>query len=520
MNKSLESLSKELGVPFIEKIENKDLKAEILSKLPLSFMRKYKFVPIKMEGDVISLATHSSFDLNIFDDIGRTLGLKVDLVLAELGEIERAIENYVSASQTTHKETIDEINEPDLEMVTKEEDKTEDLLDLAAKPPVIRLVNMIIFEAVKKRATDIHVQPYEDSLRVRYRVDGMLYEVHNLPKHRQAAIISRIKVMSKLDIAEQRLPQDGRTTIKIGRRAVDIRVSCVPTSFGERIVLRLLDKGVSFLKLNQIGFSPFVLDQIERLINLPNGIILVTGPTGSGKTTTLYAVLSEIDTSRKNIITIEDPIEYHLSGVSQIQVKPKIDLTFASGLRSVLRQDPDVIMVGEIRDKETATIAIQSALTGHLVFSTLHTNDACGAVTRLMDLGIEPYLISSSIIGVLAQRLIRLTCPHCAESYIPDAKFLKSQSFNLTNLPTVLYKGKGCEECLNTGFKGRNGIFELFILNEEIKQMILARGSKGDINLKAREAGMGTLFQDGLDKVLKGVTTIEEIVRVTHYDSA
>jgi len=515
---NLEVLGKELELPFIAKIGKIEVEPEIFSKIPVVFMKKYKFIPIKKENGTLTLATSSPLDLNIFDDIKRISGFNIELVLAKLEEVEYALENYLSSQHTPPKEMIEEINKPDLEVLVKEEEKPEDLLDLAAKPLIIKLVNTVIFEAIKKRATDIHIQPYEDSLRIRYRIDGILYDAYNLPLHRHPAIISRIKVMSKLDIAEHRLPQDGRTTIKIGRKSVDIRVSCVPASFGERVVLRLLDKSASLLKLSQIGFSTSLLDQITRLIDLPHGMILVTGPTGSGKTTTLYGALSQINTSQKNIITIEDPIEYHLAGISQIQVKPKIDLTFASGLRSVLRQDPDIIMVGEIRDKETATIAIQSALTGHLVFSTLHTNDSSGAVTRLMDLGVETYLISSSVVAVLAQRLIRLICPHCRRPYVPDEKFLITAGLNLNNLPKTFYKGTGCDFCFNTGYKGRMGIFELLILDEEIRQMISAGDRGGEIRKKAEEAGMLTLFQDGLNKVREGITTIEEIIRVTRYE--
>ena len=518
MNTDLKSLSNELNIPFRDKIKEVKRDSEIFLKIPLPFMKRYKFVPIEMKDNTLTLATAFPWEVNVFDELSQTLGIKIKLVFSPVEEIDRAIEEYLSTQHSTPKEMVEELKESELEIVSSEEEKTDDLLDLANKPPIIKLVNMIIVEAIKKRATDIHIQPFENSLKIRYRVDGILYEFFTLPQQHQSAIISRLKVMSKLDVAEHRLPQDGRTTIKIGNRLVDIRVSCIPTQWGERIVLRLLDKSSSFLNLSELGLSPSLLARTKRLINLPNGMLLVTGPTGSGKTTTLYAILNEINTPQKNIITIEDPIEYSVPGVSQIQVKPKINLTFASGLRSVLRQDPDIIMVGEIRDKETATIAIQAALTGHLVFSTLHTNDSPGAVTRLLDLGVEPYLISSSLMAVFAQRLVRLSCRHCLKPYTPQEEFLTLLKEKGNKLPPTLYKGYGCELCLNTGYRGRTGIFELLIISEEIREMVLARRRKGEIAQKAQDEGMVSLFQDGLNKVKQGITTLEEVVRVTYYE--
>ncbi|MDY6845411.1 MAG: type II secretion system ATPase GspE, partial [Thermodesulfobacteriota bacterium] len=389
-------------------------------------------------------------------------------------------------------------------------------LDATSEAPVIRLVNMVLSQAVKSRASDIHIEPYQKELNVRYRIDGVLYNILKPPRRYQSAIISRIKVMAKMNIAEKRLPQDGRIEIKIGDKAIDIRVSTVPTTFGERVVMRLLDKTSVLLNLDDIGLSIDVLKIINSLILGSHGIILVTGPTGSGKTTTLYAALSKINSPDKNIITIEDPVEYQLNGIGQIQVNTKIDLTFANGLRSIVRQDPDVILVGEIRDTETAEIAVHAALTGHLVFSTLHTNDAAGAITRLIDMGIEPFLVSSSVTAILAQRLVRVICKHCREPYFPVAKSFKEIGIDPKKLNgKPVYRGKGCSECFYTGYKGRTGIFEVLIIDNTIRSAILKTSDSDTIKKKGTKAGMLTLRQDGAGKVIEGITTIEEILRVT-----
>jgi len=399
-------------------------------------------------------------------------------------------------------------------------DQAEDLLDIASKAPVIKLVNLIIFEAVKARASDIHIEPYEKELRVRYRIDGVLYESISPPKQYQAAITSRVKIMANLNIAEKRLPQDGRIKIKITDREIDIRVSVIPVTFGERIVLRLLDRSSQLFTLSDLGFMPEKLSAFNRLIKLSHGIILVTGPTGSGKTTTLYAALHEINSAAKNIITIEDPVEYQLPNMGQIQVNPKINLTFANGLRSILRQDPDIVLVGEMRDHETAEIAIQASLTGHLVFSTLHTNDSAGAVTRLIDMGIEPYLVASSVVGIMAQRLVRRVCPHCRESYRPSEEVLKEIGLSGSDiLEEKLYQGKGCEKCFHSGYLGRSAIFEILIIDDDIRRMILEKRDSGMIKKTALKKGMHTLRMDGAQKVVTGDTTIEEVVRVTQEEN-
>jgi general secretion pathway protein E len=374
----------------------------------------------------------------------------------------------------------------------------------------------MLSQAVKARASDIHIEPYQNQLKIRYRIDGILYDKLTPPKHIQSTLISRVKIMAKLNIAEKRLPQDGRIDIRIADKNVDIRVSTIPTSFGERVVLRLLDKSSVLLKLSDLGMVEDKLQAFDRLIRTPHGIILVTGPTGSGKTTTLYAALSTINSPEINIITVEDPVEYQMDGIAQIQVNPKIDLTFAKGLRSIVRQDPDVILVGEIRDVETAEIAIQSALTGHLVFSTLHTNDSASAVTRLIDMGVEQFLVTSSVIAILAQRLVRVICNECKEAYTPDNESLLSVGISPASLDgKPIYRGKGCPACLQTGYKGRKGIFEFMLLDDAVKNVILKTSDANAIKRTAVERGMMTIRQDGAQKVIDGITTIEEVFRVT-----
>jgi general secretion pathway protein E len=381
---------------------------------------------------------------------------------------------------------------------------------------------MVLFQALKMRASDVHLQPYEDRLQIRYRIDGLLYDMETVPKKVQDAVVSRVKVMGKMDIAERRIPQDGRATIKIGEAEVDVRISSVPTNHGERIVMRLLDKTTNVYKLDEIGLSPEHLTVMRKVIHMAHGIIFITGPTGSGKTTTLYAILGEVNAAEKNVITIEDPIEYHLAGVSQIQVANKKGLTFAAGLRSLLRQDPDVMMVGEVRDEETARIAIQAALTGHLVFSTLHTNDSAGAVSRMLDIGVEPYLVASSLIAVVAQRLVRVICKECRISHDPtpeDLQIMRDVKLSLTDLPEgKLHKGRGCDNCFNTGYVGRTAIYEVMTIGEKVRELCVQRASASVIKRAALEEGLVTLRGDGLRKVRLGQTTLQEVLRVTQMD--
>ena len=450
------------------------------------------------------------------DDLARTLGAAdFKLVLATQESILSAINLQYDLQRDSAQQLVQDMEENGSAILT-EIDETADLLDDTSEAPIIKLVNHIISQSIKARASDIHIEPYQNSFTVRYRVDGILYDLLTPPKWIQPALISRIKVMSKMNIAEKRLPQDGRFDVKIGDQNIDLRVSTIPTAFGERVVMRLLNKSGSLLELKDVGLTPQRLKLAKRLVTNPNGIILVTGPTGSGKTTTLYAILSSINKPDINIITIEDPVEYQIKGISQIQVSPKIGLSFARGLRSIVRQDPDVILVGEIRDQETADIAVQSALTGHLVFSTLHTNDSASAITRLVDMGVEPFLISSSVLAVMAQRLVRELCDYCKKPYRPNEVYLNSIGLSPEQFGKgQLYKAVGCEKCFHTGYRGRLGIFEIMVMNEELKTLILQTFDSNRIKAVAQKNKMVTLRQDGIIKVLGGKTTLEEVLRVT-----
>ena len=457
-------------------------------------------------------------NLQPLDDLAVFLGAPIEPVLSSEREIMAAINRFFDRETGSTEQVMQDLEGEDLGAIANEIEETDDLLDLASEAPVIRLVNSILTQAVRARASDIHIEPYERELKVRYRIDGLLYNTLTPPRRLQAAISSRIKVMANLNIAERRLPQDGRIRIRVGEKDVDIRVSVVPIAYGERIVLRILDKTSVLLGLEEIGMAEAAYSRYSRLIKRSNGIILVTGPTGSGKTTTLYGTLNKINAPELNIITIEDPIEYQLNGIGQIQVNPRIDLTFANGLRSILRQDPDIIMVGEIRDRETAEIAIQASLTGHLVFSTLHTNDAAGAVTRLLDMGVEAFLVSSSVIAIIAQRLVRIICRECRETYRPDLSLVKELGLDRlseTGFDGFFYRGKGCTACLQTGYRGRSGIYELLVIDDDIRGLIVSGADSNVIRRKAIEQGMTTLFRDGVDKIVKGVTTVDEVLRVT-----
>jgi general secretion pathway protein E len=458
--------------------------------------------------------------LGAIDDVRLLLRHPVKVVVAPGATIVDAINRVYDMASGSASDLMDNLDEERLDLVATELEEPRDLLDADDEAPIIRLVNSLLFQAVKDRASDIHIEPFERDLTVRFRIDGILYDIISPPKRFQPVIISRVKIMSGLNIAEKRLPQDGRIRIRLAGKDVDIRVSTVPTAYGERVVMRLLDRSATLLHLEELGLIGHKQEVVSHLIKQPHGIILVTGPTGSGKTTTLYAALSKINTTDKNIITIEDPIEYQLHGVGQIQVNPKIDLTFASGLRSILRQDPDVIMVGEIRDVETATIAIQAALTGHLVFSTLHTNDSCGAVTRLLDMGIEPFLVSSSVMAVMAQRLVRRVCPSCREAYAPTLEEIRQLGLSADRFEghTVFRTGAGCQECKRTGYRGRTGIHELLVVDDDIRALVMKNADAASIRRAATAKGMSTLREDGADKLLAGVTTVDEILRVTQED--
>ncbi|OEU65626.1 MAG: type II secretion system protein GspE [Desulfobacterales bacterium PC51MH44] len=514
----LEALSIQYDIPFRPELPLDNFKADFTQHVPIQFLKKYTMVPLERSnhapGCIIAINNPASFQP--LDDLIRILGLEdFKVVLSTKNAILSAINLSYDLSQDSAEQLVQDMEENGATIISEIEDRA-DLLDDTSNAPIIKLVNHIISQSVKARSSDIHIEPYQDSFKVRYRVDGILYDLLTPPKWIQPALISRIKIMAKMNIAEKRLPQDGRLDVKIGNQEIDVRVSTIPTLFGERVVMRLLNKSGSLLRLSDIGLEPERLDLLKNLVESPNGIILITGPTGSGKTTTLYAILSFINKPEINIITIEDPVEYQIKGISQIQVNPRIDLTFARGLRSIVRQDPDVILIGEVRDKETAKIAVQSALTGHLVFSTLHTNDSASAITRLVDIGIEPFLISSSVIAVVAQRLVRILCCDCKEPYIPDDMALKSAGITSDQIKnTRIYRARGCEKCFNTGYRGRIGIFEIMVLDNNLKRLILKTYDSNLIKKEALNLNMITLRQDGIQKVLKGISTIEEVLRVT-----
>lgn len=505
-------LSEKSGLPRIE-LSSYLIDPKIVELIPEVLARKYQLIPVLKIGNRLTCAMVDPWNVFALDELRMKTDLTIEPAVATETEIKKALEQYYGAKGTI-EELIKTIDEKRLGIKAGEEIGLKKLEGIIAEPVVIKLVNLTIMKAVQEGSSDIHIEPEEEALKMRFRVDGMLHEVSSPPKYLQSAIISRIKIMANLDIAERRKPQDGRFTIKMAGRDIDVRVSCMPTMYGENVVLRLLDAAAAFLSLRDLGFSKEVLEKYGKLISRPHGIILVSGPTGSGKTTTLYASLDKINTVEKNIITIEDPVEYKLAGVRQIQVNPKVDLTFANGLRSILRQDPNIIMVGEMRDLATAEIAIQAALTGHLVFSTLHTNDAPTAVTRLIDMGVEPFLVSSSLIGVLAQRLIRTICPDCKEKHSPTAEELKDIGLSLEE-KTDFYQGKGCPKCMNTGYKGRIGIFELMLLDDSMRNLVIGKVPAEKIRKKAIASGMTTLKEEGIEKIKKGITTVEEVLRVT-----
>ena len=486
-----------------------------VKRVPISFARSKKVLGLAPKGGAMFVAMADPEDRQTHDVLRRWLGGAFDVVVADAKQLGAVINQAYGQQQGAAQEFVETLDRSDVfEQVVKFEGR-EDLLNVADRAPVIKLVHLILFEAVQQEASDVHVQPYEDRLVVRMRIDGVLFDVFDLPVSVQEEVVSRVKVMGRMNIAEKRLPQDGRATVQVGDRVIDLRISTVPASHGERLVIRLLDKSARLYTLGELGMNEQTLKRFEQLIRVDHGLILVTGPTGSGKTTTLYASLGQINSTQRNIITIEDPIEYQLEGISQIQVAEKKGMTFASGLRSVLRQDPDILMIGEIRDHETAVMAIQSALTGHLVFSTLHTNDAASAVTRLLDLGIEPYLVASSLVGVLAQRLARRVCKQCARPYAPSAGELETLRYApRPEEQASLRKGEGCKSCRNTGYHGRIGCFELLSVNEEIQRLVQSRATASEINGAARRAGMHSLCEDGLEKVAAGRTTLEEVMRV------
>jgi len=512
----LSALCAQIGVPFLDDLKSGEIDPQLIGEIPINYAKTKEIIPLAREhspkGEVLLVAAANPFDPNVIEDLHLLTGYPIRIVASTSMRIQEAINRVYEKNTTNLVDKIEgEFEENyDLEGPIDILEATED------DAPVIKFVNSLIFRAVKEKASDIHIEPFEKEFVVRFRVDGVLYDIIRQPKRAHAAIASRIKVMGTLDIAEKRLPQDGRIKIKIAGKDIDIRLSTVPTIYGERLVMRILEQTGTVLELNQLGFSPKSCEQIEKLVFKKYGIILVTGPTGSGKSTTLSACLVKLNSPERNILTVEDPIEYQIPGINQVQVNAKIELTFAKALRAFLRQNPDVIMVGEIRDKETAEIAINASLTGHLVLSTLHTNDAPSAFTRLSDMGVEPFLVASSVLGIVAQRLIRKVCTKCREPHTPTA--FEMQEMGLTSLPpdATIYRAVGCATCSKSGYSGRTVIHELLVVDDAIRSLIVRNSDAATIKKAALANGMITLREDGIQKVIQGQTTIDELFRATH----
>jgi len=518
----LKLFAEALGWEYLSEVPAKTVPPEFVNSVPATYAQHHYLIGIKPDAGngELTIVLSRPLDANALDNVSKMTGLPVKPALATRAAITSAIDVAYEQRTTVIEEVAEELDSQNIDQLIDEVAASDDLLDVVNRPPVIRLVNDVLFRALQLRASDIHVHPYETKIQIRYRIDGILYDVLSLNRNVLPLVISRIKVMAGMDIAERRLPQDGRCSVRLGQREVDLRVSTVPTSYGERSVLRLLDKSTGLFGLDELGLWENDLKKLDSLIIRSHGVIFVTGPTGSGKSTTLYACLNRLNSAEKNVITIEDPIEYQLEGISQIQVAAKKGMNFATSLRHVLRQDPDVIMVGEVRDVETARMAIQSSLTGHLVFSTLHTNDSAGAVTRLLDLGVETYLVSSSLIAIIAQRLVRRVCPDCKKPAMPSPHELRELGLGAweTQPSAQFFVGQGCDKCFHTGYRGRTGIYELMLINEETQDLIYKRETAGKIKKVAVDAGMQTLRMDGARKVLEGITTVPEVLRVTQAD--
>ena len=506
-------LCRHINIPFEKTIKIKSIPEHLIQDFPINYAKSNTILPYKETDDAVFILTSNPLDFKIFSDLQIKFKKKIQLMMSTSKNIQTAI-NAIYEKYTGSLEGLEGIEEDEYDL----DDPVIDLLDAEDEAPVIKLVNTLLLRAIKERASDIHIEPYEREVIVRFRVDGVLYSVFKPPKRLQSAITSRIKIMADLNIAEKRLPQDGRIPLKLAGKDIDVRLSIVPTSFGERLVLRLQDRSQVILNLNQLGFSKKSLNQMDEMIAKTYGIILVTGPTGSGKSTTLYACLSQMDTKIRNVITIEDPVEQRISNIGQIQVNPKIGLTFAGGLRSILRQDPNVIMVGEIRDLETMKIAINASLTGHLVLSTLHTNDAAGVFPRLIDMGCEPFLIATSLLGVISQRLVRVLCPHCKQSYIPTKEEIASLEDLSLKKGQSIYKTKGCHQCEHKGYIGRTAIQELLIVNDAVRKLIIQSQDGQTIKKEAIKNKMVTFREHGIQKIKDGTTTIEEVLANTQID--
>jgi len=518
-------IGKEMGVPFVD-LDESDVDPELARSIPEHLAQRYKVIPVSQEGNTLTIAMVDPLNVIAIDDIRLITGFDIKPVISTEDAIVRAISRHFGTTELAEvEETVKDLSASDfgssveVEEEAEEEISLDKLKELVDEAPIVRVVNLIISQAINDKASDIHIEPEAKSVRVRYRIDGILHEVMSPPKHIQAPMVSRLKIMSNLDIAERRIPQDGKIHLKHDNREFDLRVSTLPTVHGEKVVLRILDKSSVLLGLNKLGFYPEIQEKFETMVEKPYGMILITGPTGSGKSTTLYACLNKLNTGAVNISTVEDPVEYQIAGINQVHVNEKAGLTFASALRSFLRQDPDIIMVGEIRDHETAKIAIEAALTGHLVLSTLHTNDSAGAISRLIEMGIEPFLVASSVIGIQAQRLLRTICPNCKEPYTPPADAVKRFGFGgFTDSDIMFYRGRGCDNCKMTGYKGRLGIFELLEVTDRIRNLAVQRASTAEIRQAAIEEGMKTMQDDGLRKVVDGMTSIEEALRVIYIE--
>lgn len=501
------------SLPYVDSITDKMADLTLLAKVPLHFLRDNEVIPVMLDGQV-TILTADPFDFQPLDEINMLLGGGARYAVAARSVVINGINRYYPLEGAEHM--IKELEEEQVpKEVSFEEIEEKDILGMATEAPIIKLVNNILFQAVKKNASDIHIEPFEKELRVRYRIDGILQTIMTPPKRVQGSLVSRIKIMAHLDIAEKRIPQDGRIAIKVADKPIDIRVSILPVTFGERVVMRLLDKTRTFAKLSDMGFSERDYKVLENSIKRPNGIIYITGPTGSGKTSTLYSILNELNKPEVNIITVEDPVEYQLKGLGQVPVREKVGLTFAAALRSILRQDPDIIMIGETRDQETAQIAVQSALTGHLVLSTLHTNSSPAAITRLIDMGVEPFLIASSVVMVVAQRLVRKLCPDCKKAYKPNSELLTRIGLTQEEANKItFYEPIGCDECSQSGYRGRLPVFEMMEMTPGIAKLTMEKAETGLIREQAMKDGMSLLIKDGLRRIKEGLTTIDEVLAV------
>jgi len=517
-------LGKQWGIPFVDLTERQADK-ELIKVIPRHLLQRLRAVPLEQSGRKLTVAMVNPLDIFAIDQLRLVVGLEIEPVIATEDDINNVLSQALAVTEeigAAIKQVAEELSQPEGAEITfeqraaEEELSVDQLKELTEDAPVVRLVNLIIRQALRDAASDIHIQPEANRVRIRYRIDGILHDKMVVPKQVQAALVSRIKVMAEMDIAEKRAPQDGRISLMMNKREFDFRISTFPGVYGEKVVMRVLDKRGVQVNLNRLGIPASMMEEFENLINHTYGIIAVTGPTGSGKSTTLYSVLNKINSPEKNIMTIEDPVEYQLTGLTQGQVNQRAGVTFASALRTMLRQDPDVMLVGEMRDAETALIAVEAALTGHLVLSTLHTNDAPSAVTRMLEMGIEPFLIASAVIGVLAQRLVRVICPHCKEAYTPPVDAFRRLNLAMDLDAVTFYRGRGCDRCLHSGYRGRIGVFEMMVINDSIRELVLKKAPAHSIRQEALDSGMVTLRQDAMQKILEGITTMEEALRVIY----